>query len=162
MESDKILVHTKASLAYFTVKDTDDYSSIYKTIKELRKLSFSSSITKEKLLELVYSENIHTKIHAAESLSFTKSLPEEVIPVFQAFLEVVCEQNKIAEMDGWLRLSFVSIERYDEKAIIAEKIIWEFLYTKKNSSLILYSIKALSRNAKVSDVSWTVLCLMCH
>ena len=162
METNKVLLHTKTLLAYFTVRDSEDYTSIYNTIKELSELSYSSNKAKEKLLELIYSENIHTKIHAAESLSFTKSYPEEVIPVFQAFLDVGREQNKIDEMDGWLRLCLGSIARYEEKAILAEKIIWEYLYTQNNVNLILYAIKALAKIAKVSTASWTILCLMCR
>jgi len=162
METDKILIHTKTLLAYFTVKDTDDYQSIYPTIKELRELSFSSDTAKEKLLELIYSENIHTKIHSAESLSFTKSYPEEVIPVFQTFLDVAREQYKIDEMDGWLRLCLGSIARYEDKAILAEKNVWEYLYTQNNVNLILYAIEALAKITKVSTASWTILCLMCH
>ncbi len=162
MEKNKVLLHTKTLLAYFTVIDSEDYTSIYNTIKELRELSYSSIKAKEKLLELIYSENIHIKIHAAESLSFTKSYPEEVIPVFQAFLDVAREQNKIAEMDGWLRLCLDSIGRYKEKAILAEKNIWEYLYTQNNVNLILYAIKALTKVAKVSTASWTILCLMCR
>lgn len=159
---DSVVLHTKALLAFFSVKETEDYKSIYDTIKELQELSYSSEVAKAKLLSLIYSENIHTKIHAAESLSFTKSYPEEVIPVFQAFLEVAREQDKINECDGWLRLCLASIERYDEKAILAEKNVWEYLYTQKNTNLILYAIKSLSKIAKVSTASWTILCLLCH
>ncbi|NCQ18249.1 MAG: hypothetical protein GW805_08000 [Ignavibacteria bacterium] len=161
-EKDMVISHTKALLAYFTVKDTEDYRSIYDTIKELRELSFSSDVAKNKLLKLIYSENINTKMHSAESLSFTKSFPEEVIPVFQAFLEVAREQDKVDEMDGWLRLCLGSIARYEDKAMLAEKNVWEYLYTQKNVNLILYAIEALSKIAKVSTASWTILCLMCH
>jgi len=162
METNKILLHTKTLLAYFTVKASEDYTSIYNTIKDLRELSYSSNEAKEKLLEFIYSENIHTKIHAAESLSFTKAYPEEVIPVFQAFLDVAREKNKIEEMDGWLRLCFGSIARYEETGILAERNIWEYLYTQNNVNLILYAIKALAKIAKVSNASWTILCLMCR
>lgn len=137
MDTNKVLLHTKTLLAYFTVKESEDYKSIYNTVKELRELSYSSIKAKEKLLELIYSQNIHTKIHSAESLSYTKSYPEEVIPVFQAFLDVAREQNKIDEMDGWLRLSLSSIARYEEKALLAENNIWEYLYTHNNVNLIL-------------------------
>ena len=162
METDNILSHVNALLAYFTITDTGDYNTIYNNIKRLRELSYSSEKSKETLLKLVYSNNVHTKIHAAESLSYTKSYPEEVVPVFQAFLDVAREQNKIDEMDGWLRMSLGSLARYEEKAILAEKNIWEYLYTQNNLNLILYAIKALSKVAKVSTASWTILCLMCR
>jgi len=162
MENDKVLLHTKTLLAYFTVRDSEDYTSIHSTIKELRELSYSSNKAKEKLLELIYSENIHTKIHSAESLSFTKSYPREVIPVFQAFLDVGREQNKINEMDGWLRLCLGSLARYEENAILAENNIWDYLYTQNNINLILYAIEALAKISKVSTASWTILCLMCR
>ena len=162
METNRVLLHTKALLAYFTVKDSNDYTSIYNTIKESRELSYSSDEAKKRLLELIFSENIHTKIHAAESLSFTKSFPQEVIPVFQAFLDVAKEQNKIDEMDGWLRLCLASIERYEDDAVFAQINIWEYLYTQKNVNLILYAVKALVKVAKISTASWTILCLMCR
>ncbi len=162
METDKIILHTRALLAYFTLKEMKDFEPIYHTMKELRELSFTSKTAKEKLLSLIYSDNVHTKIHAAESLSFTKSYPEEVIPVFQTFLDVAREQNKIDDVEGWLTLSLGSIARFDEEAIIAEKNVWEYLYTQSNVNLILYAIKALAKIAKVSTASWTILCLMCH
>ena len=162
METDKILLHTKALLTYYTLKEMKDFEPIYNTMKELRELSFTSKTAKEKLLSLIYSDNVHTKIHVAESLSFTKSYPEEVIPVFQTFLDVAREQNKIEDVEGWLRFSLGSIARFEEEAIIAEKNVWEYLYTQDNINLILYAIKALAKIAKVSTASWTILCLMCH
>ena len=55
-----------------------------------------------------------------------------------------------------------SIARFEEEAIIAEKNVWDYLYTQNNVNLILYAIKALAKIAKVSTASWTILCLMCH
>lgn len=162
METDKILLHTKALLTYYALKEMNDFEHIYHTMKELRELSFTSQTAREKLLTLIYSDNVHTKIHAAESLSYTKSYPEEVIPVFQTFLDVALKQNKIDDVEGWLTLSLGSIARFEEEAIKAEKNVWEYLYTQNNVNLILYAIKALAEIAKVSTASWTILCLMCH
>lgn len=162
METDKILLHTKALLTYYSVKGMNDFEPIYHTMKELRELSFTSETAKEKLLSLIYSENVHTKIHAAEALSFTKSYPSEVIPVFKTFLDVAREQNKIDDVEGWLRLSLGSIARFEEEAIMAEKNVWEYLYTQSNINLILYAITALAKISKVSTASWTILCLMCR
>lgn len=159
---DIFIENCKILLAFFTVKDCQSYDNKLEGLMELREKIFKHSLARTKLRELLFDDDGSIRILAAEALSKTKSFPEEAIPVLQAVLDVCKENNMINERKDLLRITLGSLVNFEENSVLAENSIWPYVYTQNDINLQMYAIKAISKIAKVSDASWTILCLLCH
>ena len=64
-------------------------------------------------------------------------------------------------IEPWIRICLGALFNYGEASLSSERIAWKYLYTQPNENLVLYAIRLVSRFAKISDPSWTILCLLC-
>lgn len=68
----------------------------------------------------------------------------------------------VESWEPWLKVALGAIANYEEASILAEESVWPYIYTQDNLNLQLYAITAMSKMAKVSNASWTILCLLCQ
>jgi len=161
-DKENILVEAEAILAYLRASDGSDYSRQTNGIMELRRLAIDSVAARDELRRLIHEGDGAVRILAAEALSRTASYPEDAIPVLIAALDVCREHNLIESSEAWLKVALGAIANYGEDSIQAEESVWPYIYTQDNLNLQLYAITAISKMAKVSNASWTILCSLCQ
>ncbi|MBI4684093.1 MAG: HEAT repeat domain-containing protein [Nitrospirae bacterium] len=161
-DKDNILVQAKTILAYFRTANSSDYSCQTNGLTELRQLAIDSEAARDELRRLIYEGDSAIRILAAEALSRTASFPADAIPVLIAALDVGREPSMAEISEPWLRIALGAIANFEEDLILAEKSVWPYIYTQNNINLQLYAITAVSKMAKVSSASWTILCLLCN
>ena len=161
-DNQKIIYDLQAT--FNSLKDIHDpkFKNRIKGIVRLRVEGHFSKIAKEHLKKLLSHKNIYIQILAAEALSDTRAFPNEVITCLREFLEQVMNNGYYNECNCLLIIALKSLEKYKEKAISAEKIIWNYIYAQKNHEIILKAIKIISWLSKISSASWTILCLLCR
>ena len=155
-------MQVEAILAYFQASDGSDYSRQLNGLMDLRQLSTDSEAARNELRRLIYEGDGAIRIHAAEALSLSCSYPKDAIPVLIAVLDVCRENDMIEKSESWLKVALGAIANYKEDAILAEDSVWPYIYTQENLNLQLFAITAISQMAKVSNASWTILCLLCR
>lgn len=161
-DKESILVQAEAILAYFRVSDGSDYSRQTNALMELRQLARDSESAKDELRRLIHEGDGAVRILAAEALSRAAAYPEDAMPVLIAALDVCREHNIVDSSEPWLRVALGAIANYEEASILAEESVWPYIYTQRKLNLQLYAITAISKMAKVSNASWTILCLLCQ
>jgi len=159
---DQSIFHKEILFRAIRCLNSSDYEIRSKGIVGLRKESQQSKLARSKLKKLIYDPDGCIRIIAAEALSTTQSYPADAIPVLKTTLEIGLEINITAEIEPWLRICLGALYNYGESAINTENIVWKYLYAQSNKNLKLYTIRLLSCFAKISEESWTILCLLCQ
>lgn len=157
-----ILRQAKAIFAYLQAAKDDDHGSRIEGVLELRRMHAGSKDVIQELRRLIYSDDGSVRIYAAEALSQTASYADDAIPVLQAVLDVIRENGWTERREEWARMALGAIAHYGDAAVVAETSVWPYIYTQKNVNLQLYAIQATAKMARVSEASWTVLCLLCR
>jgi hypothetical protein len=158
---DQKLIHTKALFQALRCLNALDFETKTKGMAYLREESKNSEIVRQKIRDLIYDDDGCIRILAAESLSLTQSYSSDAIPLLEAALEVGMQMEITDKSEPWLRICLGALYNYGEASIPTERIVWQYLYAQTNENLILYAIRLVSRFAKFSDPSWTILCLLC-
>jgi hypothetical protein len=161
-DRERILAQADAILAYARAVDSSDYSSRADAVLELRELAVDSSSARDELRRLIREGDGGVRVLAAEALARTASFPDEVLPVLIATLDVYRERGLTEASEPWARVALGSIAKYGPESIMAEESVWPYLYAQHDTNLQMYAITAISRMAKASPASWTILCVMCQ
>ena len=162
MYEDRKVIHREVLFKAIHSLSDSDFEVRSKGLFELREQSKESKLAQAKLRDLIYDADGCIRILAAEALSITQSYPHDAIPVLETTLEVGREIEITEKQEPSLRICLGALYNYGEAAMTAEAIVWQYLYAQPNPNLKIYSIRLVSRLAKYSEASWTILCLLCQ
>jgi hypothetical protein len=148
--------------AIFEASEAPDTDERLQGILSLRELARTSQAARERLREFIWDDDGTIRFHAAEALSWTRSLPEDAVPVLCAVLSVCNERGRIEADRAWAGVAMGALEHYGADALPAEAEVWPYLYAQSDEALRRVAIRVIANLAPVSSASWTILCLLCR
>ena len=152
----------KYARAIFQASQAPDIEERLRGIITLRELSRTSEAARDRLKELIWADDGCIRFHAAEALSWTRSFPEEAVPVLCAVLSVCNERGRIEADRIWAGVAIGALEHYGTEALPAEEEVWPYLYAQDDEALRRMAMRVVASLAPVSNASWTIMCLLCR
>jgi hypothetical protein len=159
---DRRVIHKEILFQSIRYLNDSDYEIRTKGMAQLREESKRSELARSKLRDLIYDDDGCLRMIAVEALSLTQSHPLDAIPVLERALEVGRPMEITDAIEPWLRICLGALFNYGDTALSAKSIVWQYLYAQPNQNLILYAVRVVSLFSKLSDASWTILCLLCQ
>jgi len=156
-----VMRQTKAVFAYLQAIKEEKSDQRLGGVLELQRMCDESRPAIDELRRLIYQGDGFVRLCAAEALSRTASYADDAIPVFQAVLDVVLDNNWTDSHEHMVKITLEALTNYEDAAVIAEQNVFPYVHTHDNMQLKLYAIQAIGKFARVSVASWTVLCLLC-